>query len=147
MVNEEVSSKVADKLLEDKIKKILNSGIQNEDSLIDEETNLETFEFQGCLHENITPKSYNKNYKNQKPLQQRNILSYWTPSSSALSSVLKMISPFQFQRTRLQEKQQWLSMQSQWPYETNRECFIPLPSRHYQIKNSESSSMSSRMWV
>jgi ATP-dependent RNA helicase DOB1 len=65
MVNEEVTSKVADKLLEDKIKKVLNSGIQNEDSLIDEETNLETFEFQGCLHENITPKSYNK--KLEKP--------------------------------------------------------------------------------
>lgn len=50
-----------DRLIESKIKRILGEGpIINPDL----EMNMEVFEFQGCHHENITPRDYSKRCNN-----------------------------------------------------------------------------------
>ena len=60
--SEEKSLKnMPDNTLESKIKKIL----ENDNTTFDqEEMNIEVYEFPGCIHENITPKDYNKKRNN-----------------------------------------------------------------------------------
>ena len=50
----------SDYSLEAKLKKMLD----NDNSFDHDSMNIETFEFPGCIHENITPKSYTKKCNN-----------------------------------------------------------------------------------
>jgi hypothetical protein len=56
-----VKSEDLDKTLKKKIQKIMNDKELDIDP--DLEMKIESFEFQGCIHENISPKDYDKKCK------------------------------------------------------------------------------------